>query len=72
MADTTFVQVFDATDQFIVEFGSLLLIEACISDNKIKQLTPVGMFHDHKKLLFSLNYLNPHSKLNRLQCKRSN
>ena len=58
MANATLVQVLDATDEFKVELGSLLLIQASISDDKIEQFPAVGMLHDHEKLLLRLNYLH--------------
>ena len=62
MADTTLVEVLDATDEFIVEFRSLLLIQARISDNEIEQLATVGMLHNHEEFLLSLdNLLEMHS-----------
>ena len=58
MTDATLVQVLDTTDEFPVELGCLLLVEPRISDDKVKKLTPIGMLHDHEKLLLCLNDLN--------------
>ena len=58
MADTTLVEVLDAADEFPVELGCLLLIQACISDDKVKKFTTICMLHDHEKLLLSLNNLH--------------
>ena len=58
MADATLVQVFDAADQFPIKLGSLLFIQACISDDEVKKFTTVGMLHDHEKFFFRLNDLN--------------
>lgn len=57
MADATFVKVLDTADELPVELGSLCFIEARISDNEVKKLTSVGVFHDHEQFLLSLNDL---------------
>ena len=48
MADATLVQVLDSTDELPIELGCLLLIQACISDDKVKKLASVRMLHDHE------------------------
>ena len=48
MANATLVQVLDATDKFKVELGSLLLIQASISDDKIEQFSTIRMLHNHE------------------------
>ena len=57
MTDTTLVQVLNSADELPVKLSCLLLVEACISDDEVEELTSVGMLHDHEKLLFRLNNL---------------
>jgi len=57
MADAAFVEVLDATDELPVELGSLLFVQARISDDEVEELATIGMLHYHKKLLLSLNDL---------------
>ena len=58
MADATLVQVFDAADELPVKLGSLLFIQACISDDEVEEFATVGVLHDHEKFLLSLYDLN--------------
>lgn len=57
MTDATLVEVLNSTDELPVKLGCLLLVEACISDDKVEELASVGMLHDHEKLLLRLNNL---------------
>ena len=65
MTDTAFVEIFDSTDQLPVELSGLLFIQASISDDEVKKLTSVSMFHNHEQLLLGLDDLikKKHSQL---------
>jgi len=52
------VQVLDATDQFPIKLGCLLLIQSRISDDKVEQLAAVSVLHNHKELLLCLDNLS--------------
>ena len=58
MANATLVQVLNSADELPVEFGCLLLVQACISDDKVKKLATVGMLHNHEKLFLCFNDLS--------------
>jgi hypothetical protein len=57
MAHSTFVQVLNASDQFAIEFGSLLFSESGVSDNIVEEFTSIGILHDHEEFLFCFDNL---------------
>ena len=57
MANTTLMEVLNATDELPVEFGSLLPIKASISDDEVEELATVCMLHNHEKFLLSFDNL---------------
>lgn len=57
VAHSALVDVLDAGDELEVELACLLLGEARMPHNIIKQLSATAVLHDHVQLLFSFNYL---------------
>ena len=57
MANAALVQVFDATDQLPEELRCLHLIESLVANNEVKELTSVGVLHDHEEFLLGFDDL---------------
>ena len=57
MADTALMEILNTRNEFPVELCSLLFVESRISDNEVKKLTAVTVFHDHEQLFLGFDNL---------------
>jgi hypothetical protein len=55
MTDATLMNVFDSRNKLKIKFACLFLRQSCVSNNEIKKLSAVTIFHDHVKFLVGLN-----------------
>lgn len=58
MADPTLVQVLNACDELCKQFGGLLLLQARVSDDKVKKFSTVSIFHYHEQFFVRLDDLS--------------
>ena len=63
MHDIQFMYVFDPCDYFLKESTCFSLLDSCMRNDIIKQLSTIGIFHHQEQLLWGFNYLNKLRKL---------
>ena len=63
MADSTFVDVFDAGDKLLVDSYSGLLVKSLLLNDVVKKFTIDAVLHNQVKLGLRLDYLFNSSKV---------
>lgn len=57
MADSAFVDILDAGDEFLVEAAGDLFVQALVRNYIVEQLSSLAVLHNQEKLAFGLDYL---------------